>query len=231
MHEELMTGISTGSPEMDKKMGGGIPLGSLVLVEGDSDAGKSVLVQQLTWGALDVGRRVTMYTCENTTRSLIRQMDSIGLDVADHLILKTLRVFVLPLTAAQKATVLERLPAHMGTEPAELCIFDSATPFLQNAEEDVVYNFFSACKAQCDEGKTVIIVLHAQSLPEPTMLRLRSMCDSHMRMRIEEAGDKLIKILEVAKMRGAAKATGNIISFNVEPGMGMRIIPMSKAKA
>ncbi len=44
--------VSTGNPEIDKKIGGGIPEGSLSLIEGQSDAGKSVLVQQLVWGAL-----------------------------------------------------------------------------------------------------------------------------------------------------------------------------------
>ena len=34
--------ISTWNAEIDKKMGGGIPMGSLTLVEGQSDAGKSV---------------------------------------------------------------------------------------------------------------------------------------------------------------------------------------------
>ena len=45
--------ISTGSTEIDKKMGGGIPEGSLILIEGESNAGKSVVSQQLTFGALN----------------------------------------------------------------------------------------------------------------------------------------------------------------------------------
>ncbi len=35
--------ISTGSAEIDKKLGGGIPVGSLVLLEGQSESGKSVV--------------------------------------------------------------------------------------------------------------------------------------------------------------------------------------------
>ncbi len=35
--------ISTGSKELDKKMGSGIPLNSLTLIEGESGAGKSTL--------------------------------------------------------------------------------------------------------------------------------------------------------------------------------------------
>jgi flagellar protein FlaH len=44
-------------------------------------------------------------------------------------------------------------------------------------------------------------------------------------------GSKMIKILEVAKVRGAELNTGNIISFDVEPNWGIRVIPYSKARA
>ncbi|MCH8206378.1 MAG: hypothetical protein IH956_05180, partial [Chloroflexi bacterium] len=39
--------VSTGNVEIDKKMGGGIPVGSMTLIEGESDSGKSVLSQQM----------------------------------------------------------------------------------------------------------------------------------------------------------------------------------------
>lgn len=57
------------------------------------------------------------------------------------------------------------------------------------------------------------------------------MCDAHLRLRVEEVGTQLVKVLEVSKVRGAAKSTGNIVSFDVEPGLGMKIIPVTKAKA
>jgi flagellar protein FlaH len=43
--------ISTGNDELDKKMGGGIPLGTLTLVEGQSNSGKSVLTRSKCSGA------------------------------------------------------------------------------------------------------------------------------------------------------------------------------------
>ena len=46
---------TTGNDELDKKLGGGIPAGSLTLVEGVSDSGKSVLTQQIVWGTLKQG--------------------------------------------------------------------------------------------------------------------------------------------------------------------------------
>ena len=53
----------------------------------------------------------------------------------------------------------------------------------------------------------------------------------HLKLRLEEVGERLVKVLEVSKVRNAERTTGNIISFDVEPGMGMRIIPITKAKA
>ena len=66
--------VTTGNIEIDKKIGGGLPPNSLTLIEGQSDAGKSVLVQQFIWGSLHNGLRIALYTTENTTPSLMRQM-------------------------------------------------------------------------------------------------------------------------------------------------------------
>jgi flagellar protein FlaH len=50
-------------------------------------------------------------------------------------------------------------------------------------------------------------------------------------MRVEDLGTQLVKVMEVAKIRGANKTTGNVVSFDVEPNFGMKIIPITKAKA
>jgi flagellar protein FlaH len=47
--------ISTGYPEIDKKLADGLPLESLTLIEGENDTGKSVITQQIIWGGLKGG--------------------------------------------------------------------------------------------------------------------------------------------------------------------------------
>ena len=90
--------ISTGHPEIDKKLGGGVPKGSLVLIEGQSDAGKSVLCQQMIWGSLNNDFNVLLFSTENTVRSLIPQMDSLGLGILDHLLLGRLKIYNMKLS-------------------------------------------------------------------------------------------------------------------------------------
>lgn len=232
--DDKVRSISTGSNELDKKMGGGIPAGSLTLIEGQSDAGKSVLVQQLTWGALQDGFRILFYTTENTVRSLLKQMTDLGLVVDDDFLLGNLSIYAVPqaFDEDQSLSIFQTLLKHINEkEDIDIIIVDSLTTFVSNVDDKETLTFFTHCKEFCDVGKTVMFTMHSYSFSETMFIRLRSICDAHMRLRVEEMGDQLVKVLEVAKIRGAEKSTGNIISFDVEPNMGMRIIPITKAKA
>ena len=226
--------VATGNPEVDKKIGGGIPEGSLSLIEGQSDSGKSVLLQQLVWGALVENFRIAYYTTENTTRSLLRQMESLGMNIMDHFLLGKLNVYPVPsaLTAEESMTFFSRLLSHISRQTSyDIIAMDSLTSFVSHVPERDTLTFFTAIKNICDQNKTMLITLHAYAFDESMFIRIRSICDAHLRLRIEEVGDQLVKVLEVAKVRGAEKSTGNIVSFEVEPGLGMRIVPITKAKA
>jgi len=227
--------ISTGHLEIDKKLGGGIPVGSLIFIEGESDAGKSVLCQQIMWGSLNSNFKVLLYTAENTVRSLVTQMDSLGMDILDHLLMGWFKIYYMKLAklkfnAAQNCfqVILETMELH---DDYDLVIVDSLTPIISptNAEEALVY--FERCKALCDRGRTIINVTHTYAFSHDFLIRVRSMCDAHFKLLIEKVGDKLVKTLEVCKIRGAVQNTGNILTFDVEPGVGLKIMPISKAKA
>ena len=83
----------------------------------------------------------------------------------------------------------------------------------------------------CDDGASVVIVVHSHGLTNELLTRIRALCDAHLRLRTEEVRDQLVKTLEVTKVRGAEQKTGNIVSFEVEPGWGMKIVPLSKVGA
>jgi flagellar protein FlaH len=226
--------ISTGNSELDKKIGGGIPEGSLTLIEGQSEAGKSVLTQQLVWGALQNGKRVAYYSTENTTRSLMRQMSSLSLDITDFFILGRINVY--PIVSApneeEARSMLQAVLRHMAVmTDRDILAFDSLSVFVSNIPEQDTLTFFTAVKNFCDEDKTLLLTMHSYAFSEPMFVRLRSICDAYLRLRVREMGTQLLKELEVAKIRGADRSTGNVIAFDVEPSIGMRIIPITKAKA
>jgi flagellar protein FlaH len=225
--------ITTGNPEIDKKIGGGIPMGSLTLLEGPSDSGKSVLAQQMVWGSVTSGHRVKVFTTENTSKSLIKQMDSLGLSIIDYYFLGRLGIRPLRLSrqANESINSMHGLLQAVSQEATTLVFIDSLTGLVMHTPVEETIAFFEGCKSFCNEGRTVVCTLHSAACEESTIIRIRSMCDAHLRFTIEAVGEQLVKTLEVAKIRGAQRGTGNILSFDVEPKMGMRIIPVMKAKA
>ncbi len=223
--------ISTGNSEIDKKLGGGIPKSSLILIEGESDSGKSVLTQQLIWGSLYDGFPAVIYTTEDTVKGFMRQMNSLSLDVTDFLLMNRLKVFTIMaskanLTPTQVFTIL--LADLESRDPNALAVVDSLTTFITHSGIEETMTYFEMCKHFCDRGATIVNVVNSYAFGQAELSRVRSMCDAHIRLRTEEVGDKIIKVMEVAKVRGADLSTGNILSFDVEPMLGMKIIPISK---
>jgi archaeal flagellar protein FlaH len=226
--------ISTGHAEIDKKLGGGLPIGSLTLIEGQSDAGKSVLCQQMIWGSMKSGYKVIVFTSENTARSLVTQMDSLGLGILDYMLLGRIKVYYMKPSEiridASKTfdMILETVGKYRSYQ---LIILDALTPIVSSTNDNEILNYFERCKSFCDHHRTIINVLHTYAVNNDILIRLRSACDAHLKLTIEKIGDKLVKTLEVAKVRGAAQTTGNIVTFEVEPEVGMKIMPLSRAKA
>jgi flagellar protein FlaH len=227
--------LSTGNAELDKKIADGIPLESLTVIEGENDTGKSVLTQQIIWGAMKQGFCVDLFTTESTTKSFLKQMESMSLDISEYFAWGYIRVFPLHVTGFEwkkedMVGILAHLISFINQSKAEVIIIDSLTLFTEYAQTDSILSFFTSCKSLVDKGKTILVTLHTYAFEEDTLVRVRSISDAHLNMKKAQVGDKYVMVMEVNKVRGARKTTGNLVSFEVHPGYGMKVIPMSFAR-
>ena len=69
--------------ELAGRLGGGLPQGSLCLVEGEGGSGKSVLTQRIAYGLLEHGHRTVFVSSEFSTPAFLDQMQSLGYPVMD----------------------------------------------------------------------------------------------------------------------------------------------------
>ncbi len=227
--------LSTGNAELDKKIADGLPLESLTLIEGENDTGKSVLTQQIIWGAMKQGFCVDLFTTESTTKSFLKQMESMSLDISDYFAWGYIKVFPLHVTGFEwkkedMVGILLHLISFIKQSKAEVIVIDSLTLFTEYAQTDSILAFFTGCKSLVDQGKTILVTLHTYAFEEDTLVRIRSISDAHLNMKKAQVGDKYVMVMEVNKVRGARKTTGNLVSFEVHPGYGMKVIPMSFAR-
>jgi len=229
--------VKTLNSELDRRIGG-IPIPSLTLIEGPNGSGKSVILQQIAWGALNAGLRVRYLTTENTVKSLLSQMESLSFRVTPFFIkggFKVMELHVRSITWDEEVArkFLTTLLGFVRRDDwSQVFIIDSLTYLLTRAREEDVLEFFSACRNITDAvGKTFFIAIHPYALSQDMLIRVRSICDGHFMLGIKELGDKTVRVLEVAKLRGALKSTGVIVSFEVDPAFGIKVVPFSHAKA
>src|SRR5664280_2922386 len=75
--------ISTGVPGLDEMLGGrGVYRASSILISGTSGTGKTTLAASFTDGACRRGEKVLFFSFEESSAEIIRNMASVGLDLA-----------------------------------------------------------------------------------------------------------------------------------------------------
>ena len=232
--EEKQRLVTLGVMDIDKRLGGGLPADSLTLVDGDPDAGKSIMVQQFIFGALKEGFKTSLFLSESSSRGFLDQMDSLGMSSTDYYLLGRLSVYQKNLRVEREKAdrILQKLLRHIeDSDKRDLFIMDSITPLLFQFDERYVLSFLANCKDLTELGRTIIVTLHSYAISETLRFRAGSIVDAHLRLRIEDLGQRLVRTLEVTKVRGAAKTADNAVSFTVQPGMGLKSVPISKTRA
>jgi circadian clock protein KaiC len=82
VHEASKDRISSGNPEFDRMLGGGFYRGSSVLISGGSGSGKTSLAACFA-ATCNRDSRALIFSFEESPAQLIRNMSSIGLNLAD----------------------------------------------------------------------------------------------------------------------------------------------------
>jgi flagellar protein FlaH len=231
-----VSAINFGNPALDRGIGG-VPLPSLMLVEGPNDSGKSVLCQQLAYGATEMGLSVKYMTTENTFITLVKQMDELSYNVTKKVIsgsfsITTLHTQGLPWNAALASLYLETMARFILEDTkSTLIVIDSLTSVAAQATPDSVLKFFAELRTSLDEtNRCIVVTLHPYALVSDLLVRIRSMCDGHLVLSIRESRGKLLKSLEVSKLRGAKMKSLGTLTFDVEPDLGIKVSPLTSMK-
>lgn len=221
--------IRTGRAEIDQQMGGGIPRGSLILVEGKHGTRKSVFCQHLVHSPLDSGKSVAFYSSETGSPSLISQMSSLGLDVLDYFLLDRLRVFPLelPVGDPSPASPLDKLLRHMSVLPTEfdLIIVDSLTGILPLTPKPTAVDISAGSRQTCQEGRTVVLTMDLRALATSWGSELTTLSDIHLRLKMQTVNvQRVVKSLEMCKTNRGSGGYAAAVNFDVFPGPGIGIV-------
>ena len=232
--------ISTGIPTLDSIMNGGIPLGSMTLIEGTPSVGKSVLCQHVAYESLQDDHRVAYFSSSYTASGLSDQMRSLGLDVSGKLRSDNLRIFPLREPALDGDCQFSEAPEQiMGSLIREMellpngfdfIIVDAITNVAMSSEDRAILRFSPSCRRLCNGGRAIVVVTQPHAFDEAMLDRIRNLCDGYLSLRAEMMGTNMGTMLEVLKANNVDLSVGNTVSFDVQPEVGIRNLSFSRVK-
>jgi circadian clock protein KaiC len=225
------TRITTGIPGLDPLVNGGYLLGSTTVVAGISGVGKSVMGLQFLAEGARLGQRSLMLSLDEPVRQIIRNANSIGIDLKQLIDTGQVRVqYDTPqeIEIDRHFNDLEQVVEEF--KPTRV-LFDSLSTYGSNlgVTGRSFRDFFHALVALMKEHQTATVYNHEN----PEMLGMASMMgdfamsslvDNILLMNWIEIGDAFRLGLTVAKMRGNPNARATH-ECEIRNGEGLHVLP------
>ena len=213
--------------ELDKKLGGGFPGGSLILIDGEHGTGKSVLLQRLAYGLLENGHTVTMVSTQFTTRDFINQMYSLNFPVLPYLASnKLLFISVYPLISETKQGdfFFTKLMETKELYNSDVLIIDTLSSVIKyNKDNQKVSDLVGFFKRITGTGKTIALSVNINDLSEDTLGVLRSSAHIFISTKQKTIGDNIKQSIVVNKYLSAQEPYTTITNFRIVPKIGFII--------
>ena len=213
--------------ELDKKLGGGFPTGSLIVIDGEHGTGKSVLLQRIAYGLLENGHSVTFVSTQLTTRDFISQMYSLNFPILPYLASnKLLFISVYPLISDTKQGdfFFTKLMETKDLYNSDVLIIDTLSSIIKyNKDNQKVSDLVSFFKRITGTGKTIALSVNINDLSVDTLGVLRSSAHIYISTKQKTIGDNIKQSIMVNKYLSAQEPYTTITNFRIVPKIGFII--------
>ena len=225
------TRVTTGTPGLDELVNGGYFVGSTTLVVGISGVGKSVMALQYLAEGARRGERGLMVTLDEPPAQVVRNANSIGIDLQPMIDAERVRLWFEPPQEIEIDRHFTQIEEIIRTFRPRRAVIDSLSTYGSNIGTGGrdYRDFFHALVVLMKEYQVTAIYNHEN----PEMLGMSSMMggfsvsslvDNIILMNWVELGDTFRHGLTIAKMR-ANPTTRTTHECEVVDGQGLRVLP------
>lgn len=224
MEDRKYLEITLETDELHRRIGSKVPAGSLLLIEGEDSAGKSIVSQRLLYGFLVNGHSVTYVSSELTTKDFVNQMRSLSYSVGAYLRMKKLLFIPMFPTMAKvvpREDFLERLMNARQLFENDAIIIDTLNSLIvERFSKEDIFSLISFLKKIISMDKLVIITVDPTLFDSNVLKILRAVCDIHFKLNLKLIEGNIKRSITVNRFRGGVKQVSQAIGFRVEPRIG-----------
>ena len=234
---------------LESQLGGGIPHGTIVLLEGSYGAGKSAMAQRFSYGFCETGSAVTLVSTELPVRGFLQQMASLGYDVEDHLLDEQLLYLYADVESGSGLTtdesgkrkqLLNRLMGADAIWAADVVLIDTFDTLLrndpqfvslvrQNDERQAALEVISFFRDVVSDGRSVVLTFDPSTLDDEALAPFRAIADVYLKLEMIEVGREIRRHIDVKRFAGKGERVGERVGYSVRDGTGIVIESRSVA--
>lgn len=235
---------------LNKELGGGIPRGSIVLMEGDYGAGKSAISQRMAYGFCEEETTVSFLSTDLTIGGFLDQMNSLSYDVVDHLLDERMLFLHADLDTGgvlsgnsddeNRMDLLTRLMDAETMWTADVVIVDTFDAILRNdptfealirknEERQAALEIISFFRDMISEGKIIVLTVDPSTVDGDAIGPFRAIADVFIELEMIEVGNDVRRQVSVKRFAGMGEQVGDTIGYSVRSGTGIVIESRSVA--
>ncbi|QLK27538.1 AAA family ATPase [Natrinema zhouii] len=233
----------TDQDRVNTAIGGGIPSGSIVLIEGQDGAGKSALSQRFSYGIASEDAYVTYISTELESWEFVQQMHSLSYDVVDLLLdeqLLFLHANIDTHDEGRERQLLARLASAKTLWKADVVFVDTLSALLRNDpnyegvievgdEDHVIQRLVTFLRQMTMKDKSVVLTVDPTSVSDDALRPLRNMADIYFQIETNTVGQEIRRKVLVRRFQNMKSPVDDSIGFTVQQGRGISIVSRTVA--
>ena len=205
-YRQFVERVPTGVQGLDPMLGGGLPVGTSIMVSGLPGSGKTILALHVAYAALNRGERVVHVSFEENPEQLLNGAASLGMDFRPYVASGAFTLEHMSLLELDVDSYVLELQQSILKAKAQFLVIDSVSCFETSIGDerkyaDHVWGLVNLCKTI---GVTAILTHEATNSGLGTELSdvgISFIVDNVVHLRYAEADGLVKRFLRVCKMR------------------------------
>jgi circadian clock protein KaiC len=213
--------LSSGTPALDKLLGGGIERGTSTLVMGAAGTGKSSIAALFACAAADRGERAALFLFDESSATLTSRMEALGVDLGRHVASGAVALQQVDPAELSPGEFSHAIRHAVEQGGCSVVVVDSLNGYLNSmpSERFLVIQLHEILTYLGQQGVATLLINAQQGLigHMSSSVDASYLADAVVLMRYFEAEGEVRQAISVVKKRGGAHER-TIREFRLEPG-------------